>query len=82
MNAPISNKARVEGTPERPRICVFRSSKHIYVQVIDDRRNDKILHFYDEVGIEAKQYLPHYKTQEEWKVHFGDKWERLHLKVF
>jgi len=24
------------GTPERPRLTVFRSSKHIYAQVIDD----------------------------------------------
>jgi large subunit ribosomal protein L18 len=26
----------VSGTPERPRLCVFRSNNHIYVQVIDD----------------------------------------------
>ncbi len=29
-------RARLEGTAERPRMSVFRSSKHIYVQVIDD----------------------------------------------
>lgn len=27
---------RLFGTPERPRLAVFRSSKHIYAQVIDD----------------------------------------------
>lgn len=27
----------VEGTPERPRLCVYRSLEHIYAQVIDDR---------------------------------------------
>lgn len=26
----------VVGTPERPRLCVFRSHAHIYVQIIDD----------------------------------------------
>ena len=26
----------VSGTPERPRLCVFRSIKDIYAQIIDD----------------------------------------------
>ena len=30
----IRNK--ISGTPERPRLSVFRSSKHIYAQIIDD----------------------------------------------
>ncbi len=29
-------RKKVFGTPERPRLCVFRSNKHIYAQVIDD----------------------------------------------
>ena len=29
---------KVIGTPERPRLCVFRSLKGIYAQVIDDAR--------------------------------------------
>ena len=30
-------RMKVQGTPERPRLCVYRSLGHIYVQVIDDR---------------------------------------------
>lgn len=33
-HARIRNK--ISGTPERPRLCVFRSLKQIYAQVIDD----------------------------------------------
>jgi len=29
-------RKKVFGTPERPRLCVYRSVKHIYAQVIDD----------------------------------------------
>lgn len=29
-------RKKISGTPETPRLCVFRSSKHIYAQIIDD----------------------------------------------
>ncbi len=32
----LSIRHRISGTPERPRLCVFRSNKHIYAQLIDD----------------------------------------------
>lgn len=29
-------RSKVSGTSARPRLCVFRSEKHIYAQVVDD----------------------------------------------
>jgi large subunit ribosomal protein L18 len=29
-------RRKITGTPQRPRLAVFRSSKHIYAQLIDD----------------------------------------------
>jgi large subunit ribosomal protein L18 len=31
-------RAKVSGTSDVPRICVYRSSKHIYAQLIDDSK--------------------------------------------
>lgn len=33
-HARVRNK--VSGTPQRPRLCVYRSNKNLYVQIIDD----------------------------------------------
>lgn len=30
------SRSKVRGTTERPRLCVYRSNKHIYAQIIDD----------------------------------------------
>jgi large subunit ribosomal protein L18 len=33
----------VKGTPERPRLAVYRSLAHIYAQVIDDRKGTTLV---------------------------------------
>jgi large subunit ribosomal protein L18 len=36
-------RSRVSGTQERPRLAVFRSTKHIYAQVIDDAQGQTLV---------------------------------------
>ncbi|HHX77658.1 MAG TPA: 50S ribosomal protein L18 [Firmicutes bacterium] len=36
-------RRNVQGTPERPRLCVFRSLKNIYAQVIDDSSGNTLV---------------------------------------
>ena len=36
-------RATVKGTAQRPRLCVFRSNKNIYVQIIDDVAGNTIV---------------------------------------
>jgi large subunit ribosomal protein L18 len=33
------------GTPEKPRLCVFRSNKHIYAQLVDDTKGKVLCGF-------------------------------------
>jgi large subunit ribosomal protein L18 len=36
-------RAKIFGTEKRPRLCVFRSNKHIYAQLIDDEKGHTIV---------------------------------------
>ena len=39
----IRVRKTVKGTPERPRLCVFKSAKNIYAQVIDDTKGTTLV---------------------------------------
>ena len=36
-------RSRLSGTPDKPRLAVFRSNNHMYVQVIDDEAGNTIV---------------------------------------
>ncbi|XP_060209927.1 cytokinin dehydrogenase 3-like [Lycium barbarum] len=42
-------------------------------KILDDQ-NEEILNYCDKAGLNIKQYLPHYKTKEDWTKHFGKNW--------
>ena len=56
-------RRKVWGTPEKPRLCVFRSLNHIYAQVIDDVNHNTLVRVHlEEVrrksGTETKWMRP------------------------
>ena len=36
-------RAKIKGTGECPRLCVFRSNRHIYAQVVDDLKGKTLV---------------------------------------
>jgi large subunit ribosomal protein L18 len=36
-------RKEIKGTPERPRLTVYRSNKHIHVQIIDDTKGHTLV---------------------------------------
>jgi large subunit ribosomal protein L18 len=43
LRIKLSIRHKIEGTPVRPRLSVFKSNKAIYAQVIDDSKGHTIL---------------------------------------
>jgi large subunit ribosomal protein L18 len=49
-------RKKINGSPERPRLCVFRSNKHIYAQIIDDAKGATL--------VAASTLTPEYKQMQ------------------
>jgi len=52
---------RLRGDAERPRLCVFRSHKHIYAQLIDDERGHTLC------SASSRQFGPYGGTADDAK---------------
>lgn len=57
-------RAKVFGTADVPRLCVFRSAKHIYGQLIDDEKGRTLV---NESDLELKKSKVKSKKQKEKK---------------
>ena len=60
-------RKRISGTPERLRLSVFRSSKHIYAQVVDDTTSKTLAHA-STLSKELKGKLDKLKKTDEAKA--------------
>lgn len=45
LRRKVRIRSKIKGTVERPRLVIFRSSRHIFAQVIDDDNNKVIAAF-------------------------------------
>ncbi|PWU13784.1 MAG: 50S ribosomal protein L18 [Bdellovibrio sp.] len=57
LTKKIRIRKTVKGTAERPRLCVFRSGRHIYAQVIDDSVGRTLVEA-SSLGIDGKSGKP------------------------
>jgi len=52
-----SIRKRIHGTPERPRLSVFRSLNHVYAQAVDDLNNRVVASSSDAGKKDAAQFV-------------------------
>lgn len=63
-------RKKVFGTPQRPRLCVFRSLNHIYAQIIDDTKGHTLVAA-STLDKELRQ-LPGHKGNKEFAKKVGE----------
>ena len=62
-----SIRKRIEGSAERPRLAIFRSTRHIYAQVIDDVQQRTLVSTSD-VALASKKAAPGSKAEGDKKA--------------
>lgn len=79
MNFKLRKKNRIAGTAQRPRLCVTKSHKHIYAQIIDDTK-EHTLSSYSTLTPEIRTTLRSTATCEAAKI-VGEKIAEQALKL-
>lgn len=59
-------RAVIEGTSERPRVSVFKSNKHVFVQFIDDKTGKTVLS--SKIVSSKKSKIKGIKTEKAAKI--------------
>lgn len=58
-------RKNVTGSSDKPRLAVFRSSQHIYAQIIDDKAGKTLVSVSDLKGIDGKKSERAFKVGEQ-----------------
>ncbi len=61
-------RAKIQGSSKRPRVAVFKSNQHIYVQVIDDEVGRTLLNVSNYGGKKSKTKTKTKKSEEASRV--------------
>ena len=62
----MRNRAKLSGTPKRPRLAVFRSNKNVSLQLIDDKSGKTI------AAASTKELTPGKKTKTQEAFEVGE----------
>lgn len=74
-------RAKIFGTLTKPRLCVFRSNKHIYAQAVDDT-SGKVLALSSDLELEDKPKEKSAKVEDAFKTGeiIGKKLLKMNIK--
>ncbi len=72
-------RSKIFGTQNRPRVCVFRSNKHIYVQLINDSIN-KVVAGFSDMNLGSSKKLKDIEKAREVGLLAGKKFLKLGFK--
>ncbi len=65
-------RTKIKGTADRPRLCVFRSLKHIYAQLIDDDKN-KVLAVISDLDLKKNKKISSVLKEDKKNIKRGRK---------
>ena len=79
LKRKVHIRKRISGTPDRPRMSVFRSNNHMYVQVIDDTTG-KTLASASNIEAETKELRNNVKNAAKIGELIGTRLNNLKIK--
>lgn len=74
-------KVKVRGLAQRPRVCIYKSLKHLYLQFIDDKKGNTLLGLSDQHLPKQKRSLPKLKRAELLAKLAAKKAKKLKIKA-